>query len=315
MKFFAKQKVDAVGVTSVTLQKILLFLMILSLFTVFSGGFFSFFLCLIGFLGAYKRSTGMLGAYVTISVVLIVLCFFVALSGVFMMSSEDYTYDYSSSSAAAAAASSDSSLTADAPQRMHKLQKLFIRTFVPSAAPSAGSEASQQSSESSQHGSDAYFPGGASDSYNYESDDAFTGIIFLSVVVMVIGFLLAYLKIYSLVLAWRLRKMIFAAAISLPTTEEPQVHEFPAANTSCAVESEVSPPAPVAPFQPAPGPIFAPGFAPYPYAMPMMMPQQFQGQGQFQGQFPGQYPHHVMFGQQPVFYTYAPMTPNSEEKM
>jgi hypothetical protein len=55
-----------------------------------------------------------------------------------------------------------------------------------------------------------------------------------------------------------------------------------------------------------------------------MMPPHMQGVQQFQGQLPGQqqsqgpqFPHHVMFGQQPVFYTYAPMpqTPPSEEKL
>jgi len=292
MKFFAKQKQDAVGVTAVTLQKILLFLMILSLFTVFNGGFFSFFLCLIGFLGAYRRHTGMLTAYVTISVVLIVLCFFIAFTGMVMVTSDDYVYDYSSSS-------SEGLTATDSNQgSMYKLQRAIGRKL--SALGGAGS---QSASSSESHSSDSY--NGASMEYDsYEEDDV-TGIIFLSIVVLVIGFFLAYLKVYSMVLAWRLRKMIFAAATALPTTEEKQqVHEFAPANTSCAVENTV-PPAPMAPFQPAP--YFAPGFAPYPYPMPMMMPPHMQGQ-------PGQIPHHVMFGQQPVFYTYAP-TPQSEEKL
>lgn len=62
----------------------------------FNGGFFSFLLCLIGFIGAYKRSTGMLTAYVSISIVLIVLCSVVAISSIFLVTSDDYVYEYSS---------------------------------------------------------------------------------------------------------------------------------------------------------------------------------------------------------------------------
>jgi hypothetical protein len=295
MKFFAKQKVDQIGITAVTLQKILLFLMILSLFTIFNGGFFSFLLCLIGFIGAYRRSTGLLTAYVSISVVLIVLCSVVALSSIFMASSDDYVYDYSTS-----ASSSDAfNNRPTAQQGLFRLRQAFARKLNAIGEQSSSSSVSSSSSSDNQSNSIGY-----SDSYSEEDD---TGIIFLLVVVMVLAFFLAYLKIYSLVLSWRLRKMILSAANTLPTTDAPQTHEFAPTNTSCAVpEQEEVPPVPISPFQNAP--VFAPGFAPYPY-MPMMMPHGQQ-------QFPGQYPHHVMFGQQPVFYTYAPMAPApSDEKL
>lgn len=297
MQFFSKQKVDALGVTAVTLQKILLFLMILSLFTIFNGGLFSFLLCLIGFIGAYKRRTGLLATYVTISVVLIVLCFFVALSSMFMATSDDYVYDYSSSSSSS---NNEIVYSSQSQGSMYKLQRLFGRKLSSvvaagsqSASSSSSSTESSESSESSNSWS--YSSISSESSYSYE-DDEVTGLIFLSIVVLVIGFFLAYLKVYSLVLAWRLRKLILTAA-ALPITDT-QVHEFPQANTSCAIDAPAAPaPAPAAPFSP----YFAPGFAPYPY-MPMPMPQQ------------GQAPHHVMFGQQPVFYTYAPM-PQAEEKL
>jgi len=300
MKFFAKQKVDQIGITAVTLQKILLFLMILSLFTMFNGGFFSFLLCLIGFIGAYKRSTGMLTAYVSISVVIIVLCSVVAISSIFMVTSDNYVYENSSGSVDGAASSSQ---TADFGGNMHKLQRLLSRKL--SAIGSESDSVTAESSDSvvssppnTNWGNDSY-------SYSESEDNATFGLIFLLIVVMIFAFFLAYLKVYSVVLAWRLRKMILTTATALPTTDvAPQTHEFAPTNTSCAVpETE----APVAPFQHAP--LFAPGFAPYPYGMPMMVPPQMQGQGQF--------PHHVMFGQQPVFYTYAPVpqTPQSEEKM
>lgn len=298
MKFFAKQKVDQIGITAVSLQKILIFLMILSLFTMFNGGFFSFFLCLIGFIGAYRRSSGMLTAYVSISVVIIVLCSVVAISSIFVVSSDDYVYEMSSSSS--------SSSSEFAQTNIRKLQTLVARKLsaIGSESSSAHSSESSQSSESSD--SISIGSSSSSNSFYFEDDDATFGLIFLLIVVMIFAFFLAYIKVYSVVLAWRLRKMICAAATALPTTDvAPQTHEFAPANTSCAIpETEA---APVAPFQPAP--LFAPGFAPYPYAMPMMPPQ-------MQGQFQGQFPHHVMFGQQPVFYTYAPMTrPESEEKL
>lgn len=301
MKFFAKQKVDQIGITAVSLQKILIFLMILSLFTMFNGGFFSFFLCLIGFIGAYRRSPGMLTAYVSISVVLIVLCSVVAISSIFVVSTDDYVYDYSSSSSASAA-------TDYAPTNIRKIQNLVARKLSAIGSESSSSPSSE-SSESSDSISSSNSWGSAS--FYSEDDDATFGLIFLLIVVMIFAFFLAYIKVYSVVLAWRLRKMIRTAATTLPTEVAPQTHEFAPANTSCAIPEPET--APVSPFQPAP--VFAPGFAPYPYGMPMMMPPQMQGQ--FQGQqFQGQFPHHVMFGQQPVFYTYAPMTrPESEEKL
>lgn len=297
MKFFAKQKVDQIGITAVSLQKILIFLMILSLFTMFNGGFFSFFLCLIGFIGAYRRSPGMLTAYVSISVVLIVLCSVVAISSIFVVSTDDYVYEYSSSSS--------SSGSDFAPTNIRKFQNLVARKLSAIGSESSSSPSSSESSESDSISSSSN--SWASTSLYSEEDDATFGLIFLLIVVMIFAFFLAYIKVYSVVLAWRLRKMIRTAATTLPTTEvAPQTHEFAPANTSCAIPEPET--APVSPFQPAP--LFAPGFAPYPYAMPMMMPPQMQGQ------FQGQFPHHVMFGQQPVFYTYAPMTrPESEEKL
>eukprot|EP00026_Physarum_polycephalum_P012693 Phypoly_transcript_13020.p1 GENE.Phypoly_transcript_13020~~Phypoly_transcript_13020.p1 ORF type:complete len:325 (+),score=46.18 Phypoly_transcript_13020:53-976(+) len=307
MKFFAKQKVDQIGITAVTLQKILLFLMILSIFTMFNGGFFSFFLCLIGFIGAYKRSSGMLTAYVSISVVLIVLCSIVAISSIFVVSSDDYVYDYSSSSSSSPVASGSADKPVFAQGNMHKIQRLFARKLS-----AIGSESNSASaSESSDSVASSSPTWSTSTSYSYdEEDDATFGLIFLLIVVMIFAFFLAYIKVYSVVLAWRLRKMILTAATSLPVTDvaPTQTHEFSPANTSCAVpETEAPVPPPVAPFQTAP--LFAPGFAPYPYGMPMMHPQ-------MQAQFQGQFPHHVMFGQQPVFYTYAPMPQSpSEEKL
>lgn len=274
----------------------------------FNGGFFSFLLCLIGFIGAYKRSTGMLTAYVSISVILIVLCSIVAISSIFVASSDSNVYDYSSAAVAGSVANSASVASSDKPVDneggMHRLQRLVARKLS-----AIGSESDAKETSDSVVSSPTNTNWNSTDSYSYtESDNGTFGLIFLLIVVMIFAFFLAYLKVYSVVLAWRLRKMILTTATSLPTTTDvapTQTHEFAPANTSCAVpESE----APVAPFQPAPifAPGYAPGYAPYPYAMPMMVPPQ-----------QGQYPHHVMFGQQPVFYTYAPMPqhPQPEEKL
>jgi hypothetical protein len=295
MKFFEKQRVDLVGTTSVTLQKILIFLMLLSVFTLFNGGLFSFLLCLLGFVGAYKKHTGLLRAYVTISVALMVIAFVFALVATFsVVGNTDYEY-YSSSSS----------------ENVHAYSKFgqiksMIRSMgsSSSAAPTDSSNAVNSSVESSSN--DIIPPPAASDNFSssyYEED--YTVFIFLAIVVMVLAFFVVYLKIYSLVLAHRLRKLILLSKESLPTSTE-NTHEFTPANTSCAVPNENETPAPVPTspmFAHPPTPSFTPGFAPYPYPYPYppMMPMMHPQMG---GQ---QMPHHVMYGQQPIFYTYAPM--------
>jgi len=254
---------------------------------------FSFLLCLLGFVGAYKRNTGLLRAYFTISVALIIIAFVFALVSSFSALNGVQYEEYSTSSSA-----SESYTNSNTPQ---------------------GSTATKPSSDN--HKMTDYTANwnettptyAASEGSSYQED--YTVFIFLAIVVMVLVFFVVYLKIYSLVLAHRLRKMILLAATSLPT-ELPQVHEFAHANTSCAVpETEASSvPTHTMPFQQPP--MFSPGFAPYPYPMmPMMSPN--MGQQFPHHAMPGQqFPHHVMFGQQPVFYSYAPVpqpTPSDEK--
>lgn len=303
MKFFDKQRVDLVGTTSVTLQKILIFLMLLSVFTLFNGGLFSFLLCLLGFVGAYKKHTGLLRAYVTISVALMVIAFVFALVATFsVVGNSDYEYYSSSSSGDVHAYSKFGAI------------KSIIRSMGSSSAASDSSNSAPTYSSSnsvpadsteSSSSNDIIPPPAASDAFSssyYEED--YTVFIFLAIVVMVLAFFVVYLKIYSLVLAHRLRKLILLSKESLPTYTE-NTHEFTPTNTSCAVPNENETPAPVPTspmFAHPPTPTFTPGFAPYPYPYPYpmmpMMPPQMGGQ---------QMPHHVMYGQQPIFYTYAPM--------
>jgi hypothetical protein len=296
MKFFQKQMVDQIGVTSVSLQKILVVLMILSLLSLFNGGLFSFLICLIGFMGAYKRSPGLLRAYFSISIALIIVAFvFAIVTTVGSLNHHDHG-EYSSDSTSSSSYTSNSKLTQ---------AKVFVRRLT----------SYESSSDSNPSNTSMDTP---SSQYESFSDYAVVALVLLALAVVVLGFILIYLKIYSLVLAFRLRKMILLAASTLPTTnpttptEPTQVHEFAPTNTSCAVPQE-------APLLPPPFPMqfqnpymFSPGFAPYPYPMPMVPPQNMQAGQQF--------PHQVMFGQQPVFYTYAPMSPTvpttpSEEKL
>jgi hypothetical protein len=361
MKFFQKQKVDQVGVTSVALQKILVVLMLLSIFTLFNGGLISFLLCLIGFIGAYKRHTGLLRAYVSISVALIIIAFVFALISSFSsLSGTDYeAYSYEESSSSNSPYSSNyhsntynSKFTAATKTLYRKFAPSYptyptsaptnaptptqpphnTPTQRPTNAPTQHSTIPPHPTQSpSQRPTHSATPTPSSpttppqyptqdptptDSYSYSVDsyaeEDYTVFIFLAIAVMILAFFVVYLKIFSLVLAFRLRKMILTAATTLPT-ENTQTHEFAPANTSCAVpEHEVpttqAPPAPAMPFQ------FSPGFAPYPYSYPYpmmpMMPNNMAGQ---------QAPHHMMFGQQPVFYTYAPVpqapTTPSDEKL
>jgi len=301
MKFFQNQKVDQVGITAVSLQKILIFLMILSLFSLFNGGFLSFILCMIGFVGAYRRSPGLLTAYFTISISLIILGAIIGLGSSVVVYSDSYSSEYSSSDSAYAYNTYSSKLTA------------FTRSLAGIGSESS-SESSNVNSESSSwkssESSESSFTNSNSvytNSAQYDEEDYSTGLIFLLFIVLVTVFFIVYCKIYSLVLAWRLRKLILCAATDLPTAapqQSQQVHEYAPANTSCAVPEQEVHGVPMTQFQQPP--TFTPGFAPYPYPMMpnMMMPNNMQGQ---------QFPHHVMFGQQPVFYTYAPQTPGEEK--
>jgi len=296
MKFFDKQKVDQIGVTSVALQKILVFLLLLSLFTLFNGGLLSFILCLIGFIGAYKRHTGLLRAYVTISVALIIIAFVFALIASFSaLSSSDYE-EYSSSSSGSEYYSYSNTA------KFSAATKTLYRKWNPLPTPSPGPTPSTSSNAPSDEPTSSSFEAPPVPSTSEYVEEDYTVFIFLAIAVMVLAFFVVYLKIFSLVLAYRLRKMILVAATLPTTTENTQTHEFAPANTSCAVpqqESEEAPPMP--PANPLPFTQFTPGFAPYPYSYPYpMMPMMPNAGNQ-------QLPPHVMYGQQPIFYTYAPV--------
>lgn len=247
-------------------------------------------------MGAYKRSPGLLRAYFSISIALIIVAFvFAIVTTVGSLNHHDHD-EYSSDATSSGSYTSNSKFT-------HA--KVFMRRFT--------------SSESSDSNPSNPTSMDTSSQYESFSDYAVVALVLLALAVVVIGFILIYLKIYSLVLAFRLRKMILLAASTLPTTnpttsstptDSTQVHEFAPSNTSCGVPQEAPLPPPPFPVQFQNPYMFSPGFAPYPYPMPMA-PQNMQAGQQF--------PHQVMFGQQPVFYTYAPMptvpTTPSEEKL
>lgn len=80
MKFFEKQKVDEIGIVGVKLQKILIFFMILNLFSFFQMSFWSWFsgittmaVLYTGFYGAYKRRDRLVQFYFVVTVMFIVI--------------------------------------------------------------------------------------------------------------------------------------------------------------------------------------------------------------------------------------------------
>jgi len=296
--------VDEVGITSVKLQKILISLMIIS---VVNGGFISALVCLLGFIGAYKRNASYLRAYVFIIITIIIFGVVLATMSTFsMMGGTTYYYEsteFDGSNVYGSSSDGNTNNQTDIHPTAHSHTSRFsaslartLRTFTDGDTnPNRTSSptASPSSSQSTDSGS----------LYYYTDDMGF--LLILSVLAFVFLFLLAYLEIYSIVLACRLRKMLLSPSALPVDAPSAQEVEFAPVNTSCAESSnEECTPAQLhtpPPFYPTPAypsqPMFTPGFAPYPYAYyPYANPN---------GQ---QVPHPaMMFGQQPVFFSYAPV--------
>jgi len=261
MHFFEKQKIDQAGIVGVSLQKVLIFLMIVNVLGVFAGGFLSsilgFLLLLVGFLGAYRRRTCFLMAYFSISVAIIAIAAVAAvivLLGVFAVSNPSYGNESSSSDYSGS--SSDN----------YYARALLQLQPTPSSSSSYDSPSSSSSSSSA----------------SSSADVDFRMLAILGVLALVFYFVLAFYKIYSLVLAWRMRKMLVAlnAQAGCSQTTQNCDHSSVAVSVNSLVEANNSPM------------MMAPGYVMNPYAF-----QQMPGQYYMQG---------AMYNGQPVMYTFAP---------
>jgi hypothetical protein len=92
--FFARQKVDEIGIYSVKLQKILIVLMVFNTLSLFLGGFSSllgflieFILLWVCFIGAVKRSQRHLRAYVCINITIMIITIVVFFALIIMATS------------------------------------------------------------------------------------------------------------------------------------------------------------------------------------------------------------------------------------
>lgn len=292
MHFFEKQRVDQIGIMSVALQKVLILLMIVNVFSLFNvGGFLSFLLCIIGFLGAVKRKPCLLMIYYLVSVITMILGFMYVVGAIFYMQ-DQYYYVSGSESSSLSLSHSSASISESAFSPVPHSFKSAMRRLFSSESSAAPSDPNQSS-----------LSNWSSDS-SVASDE--TSNYMFTFLWLVLGFFLLYMKIFSLVLANRLRKMIKAGPL-LPTehTEEPRDESYPEDENTNNGEyaMQYAQPMPM----PMPAPFFnQPGYMPFtPIPMPNMQ--------QYTPGSPAMVPPPMMYGQYPVYYSFAPI-PQQEQQ-
>jgi len=276
-KFFANQKQDSAGLVGITLQKLLIFFMVLDVISMFfSGSFFTAFLTLlfhfVVFMGVYRRRTAVLCIYVVIHIVLFVL---VALVLIVAVSSLMYMPPYDSSS------SSDF----DNGYATHN----STVTYLSSRALKFLNHYNNNTRNSTVHPTPyvAY-----SSDYMTSSDmEIDSSAVFLfSVIFLVLFFIIMYTKILSVVLAHRMRKLLLSAP-TLPVA-------------SADADAQTMEPTYVPSDYETQQQFFGnPAFMPYAPMVP---------QNNYPGNQGAMMPPPFMYGQQPVFYTFAPMPPMEE---
>jgi len=300
-RFFANQKLDEAGIVGITLQKLLIFFMILDVATLFCGysflgAFMSLLFHFIVFMGVYRRRTCVLLTYVVIHVIVFVLG---AIALILVVSSlmyinPDQGYDNNSSSADVPPVIHNSTFNYDG------VRQLFSRSF--SSVNHTTVHPTPMKNSTKVHPTPHTPPASSSEIPQASSAEVdVQGVFFLGIVLLLLSVVILYTKILSVVLAHRMRKILLAGSSGLPvsrsTTTETDAQKPAATSEPIYVPSED--------YENS-YPLFnQPGFMPY---QPMMQaPQNF---------YPGQAPHMqhpFMYGQQPVFYTFAPMPQQQPE--
>jgi len=289
-KFFARQKQDAAGLVGITLQKLLIFFMVLDVIGMLLGGaFFTSFLTLlfhfVVFMGVYRRRTAVLCIYVVIHIVLFVLVGLVlilAVSSLMYMAPYDYSSegDWSSGDINTNNGHNYSTATYYANKAFSLISRYSYNgtttnsTVHPHPIP--------------------VYDSWSSNSYDSEdfSIDASTLFLF-SVIFLVLSFIIIYTKILSVVLAHRMRKMLLAAPVLPVQDADAQTMEPTYVPADFEAQQQM----------------FAnPAFMPYTPMVP---------QNGYPGNQEAMMPPPFMYGQQPVFYTFAPMPqqPERNEKL
>jgi len=284
----ANQKLDEAGVVGLSLQKLLIFFMLLDaawlvLGYSFFGPFMSFMFHFVVLMGIYRRRTSVLLIYAVFNMIFLALA---AIAVLFliggMMSVDPDNYGSSSSSEYV------STYTTEFKGGLKSLmgRSLFSSNSTTTYPVHSSSESSNGSS-----------------SYNSSSDDGslYTDLLIVSAIAMLLSFIVLYLKIYSVVLACRMRRILLATP-ALPVYSA--VDDQPAGDNRPLLYNHEEAAA-AASFDDA-NPLFTqPGFIPF---QPQLFYPNVQGA-------PSMGPPPFMYGQQPVFYTFAPMPqPPANEK-
>jgi len=261
--------VDEMTLLGFKLKRVLSCLMVVNVIEFFFGGglysFLGFVFHLIGYLGAHKRNHRLLATYFSASIAMIFLFVLVA----FTAASAGPYDDLSSSSSFS---SSSEHISSVHPTAQH-LSLAYRRLF----------QASSVSSDESLSSSESTFPNPPASA---EAEDLQLFVV-LALLTLVLFVLITFLKIYSLHMAYKMRKMILAAnANVLPVAVEYQPNQQEEAETARLTT-------------PVPNDNSA-----YTFMQPnyMQVPYPLHMQGA-----PSVLPPPLMYGQQPVFYTYTPM--------
>jgi hypothetical protein len=271
MKFFANQKQDEAGKVGISLQKLLIFFMVLdgTIFVLGAnfGTFMSFLYHAIVLMGVYRRRTCVLLIYTVLNVIMFVLTGFVLLLVIVALSITSTEIDTSSGQYTS---SGDVHSSYNSFQ-FHRTVSSFVRS----------SWTNSTSSFSSSDSGDITPPNANASSYDDQT------IFIAALLALVFSMVLLYCKVLSTILAHRMRKILLAGNqlpvyTPVPTEETPR--EAPVYQPEAAAYDPTNPM-----FQ---------GFAPFP-----MQPGFYPN---FQGAPQGMMPPPFMYGPQPVFYTFAP---------
>lgn len=277
-RFFKNQNLDEAGIVGITLQKLLIFFMVLDGAAFFFGfSLFSSFMSLlfhfVVFMGVYRRRTGVLLLYVIFHVVFFILAAFaliLVVSSLMYLSSEvQQPTDMHHNSTFVHGRNHTST------NPLYDLTSFFTNGY--GYAPQNATVATSAPNPPHHSG---------------ESSEVQVGQSFfiVSILALLLSVIVLYCKILSVVLAHRMRKLILAPAlpVSRPVETEAKQTESEPTFVPADYENNV--------------PLFGqPGFA----YQPMVPQNMYPGQSaMMQAPF--------MYGQHPVFYSYAP-APNNEK--
>jgi hypothetical protein len=298
MHFFEKQKVDAIGYMGVSLQKSVIFLIIVTMVgsaatgSLLSGLLGSAFL-FIAFWGAYKRRTCLLAIYFWVNVICAILGLIAAIALIMVV--PVYSYDDNNNSSGTMSAEVNPHVSS----HISRMASIFngFHPSPPSNSSSSGPIIPQTNTTTITNNTiitDNSFEQGSFDVQSVNIG----ALVAISFVAVVVSVLVLFFKIYSVILSWKLRKLILASrrcssapvCDSTPKDTEPLINPgYPASN-----DVQLS-------------------MLPEQTAVPQQQPMMYMPYPYFNQQQNSPYP--MMFNQngQPIFYSFQPMAPQQAQ--